>query len=295
MKTRFGAALSLVIALSVSACGGGGAGSNGGAKSPGEDTATEGGGESKPLVAPAPGVKSLEHRSVSLDYELVLARGDAAGGMQAGSWSLEEERSQEVLASEGPAVTKLKVVYGRREAKPLLGVEQTAATAGHTYELERKAGELSLTRADGKDVSAAERDALEAEYAWVGGPSTLAEWLKGGSLAEGKSVEGGSAEARALLGVLSGVDYANAKVSAVSRGKKGNDLSLHVKASLRLTSGETHFDLTLEGPAVVDTTSGWVKSLALAGPVKAGGKYKHKKGLLDVSGKGKAKLDRKAL
>lgn len=292
---RIGTTSSLVILLSVSACGGGG-GAAGPAKNGGAGPSGEEAGEAKPkLVAPAPGTKSLERRSVSLDYELVLALGEAAGGMQAGSWSLEEERSLEVLGSDGPNVTKLKVVYGRREAKPLLGVEQTAATAGHTYDLERKAGELALVREDGKDVSAAERDALDAEYAWVGSPSPLAEWLRGGALPEGKSVEGGSAEARALLGVLSGVDYANAKVSAVSRGKKGSDLALDVKAQLRLSSGETYFDLTLEGPALVDTTTGWVKSLTLAGKVKAGGKYKHKKGLLDVRGKGTAKLERKAL
>ena len=131
------------------------------------------------------------------------------------------------------------------------------------------------------------------DLGWAGNANPLITWLKGGELAEGKSVSGGSTEAQDLLGSLSGIDWPNAKVSVTSRGKSGNTLSLDVSAQLRLTSGQTYFDLDLKGPAKIDLEKGWVSELSLSGDVKAGGHLKHKKGVLNVSGKGTAKLARK--
>lgn len=291
----------LVVSLGLAltqACGGGGAGGSGSGENPGakdptsvkEDEAAAP--AASPGKAPAAGTKALEKRSASLTFDLTLKKGDTAGGMQAGSWSLEEERSLEVLASEGVAVNKLRVTFGKRESKPLLGVELTAATAGHSYVIDAKAGDADIQRADGKEVSGAERDALMSEYAWVGGPSPLSKWLGEAGPAAGKKLEGGSEEARALLGVLAGVDYAGAKVSVTSKGKSGSSLSLEVTAMVTLVSAQTRFDLTLTGPAKVDLQSGWVSELSLKGTAKASGKLQHKKGMLDVTGKGQAELSR---
>jgi hypothetical protein len=202
------------------------------------------------------------------------------------------------LSSKGPSITGLKVLFGKREAKPLLGVELTAATATHTYTLDAKGGgHPSITRNDGGEPSADEKDALMAEFDWVGSPSPLMKWVEGGALADGKTIQGGAAEARALLGVLQGVDYSAAKVSATSKGKGSSGgremLSLDVTANIRLASGPTYFDLELKGPAKIDLKTGWVAELSLSGPAKAGGQMKHKKGTLDVTAsKGTATLKR---
>lgn len=292
LTKRSGLGLVLCAAFAA-ACGGGGSGGGSpGAKDPSSAGGEEPGAAPAPAKAPAAGTKALERRSASLTFDLTLKKGDAAGGMQAGSWSLEEERSLEVLGSEGSAVNKLKVAFGKREAKPLLGVELTAATAGHTYVLESKGGNLDITRPDGKEVSAAERDALRAEYDWVGGPSPIAKWLGEGGPASGKKLEGGPAETRALCGVLQGVDYETSKVSVVSKGKEGTVVSLDVTASMTLVGGKTRFELTLKGPGKVDLATGLVKELTLAGPAKARGTLDHKKGTLDVTGKGEATLKR---
>jgi hypothetical protein len=296
----------ILLMVLATACGGSGAGkgakgandeSGSSGNGAGGDTSAEpetsGGGEpaaGAKIHAPATGTKWLERRAASLDYELTLTKDKAAGGMQAGSWSLDEERSYEVLASDGAKITKLRVVFGKREAKPLLGVELTAATAGHGYVIEVKGGSPTVTRVDGKDVSTEERDALMAEYDWVGGANPLVKWLQGGSLPEGKSVEGGSAETRALLGMLDGMDYTNAKIKATSKGKEGSKLSLDVNVSVRLTSDQTFFDLELHGPASVDLDKGSVSDMTLSGTAKASGHLKHKKGLLTVAGKGNASL-----
>ena len=295
-------AVGLCCAAALVGCGGGGAGHGSGSGKGAESAHDESGGTADgknevaaKLKAPAAGAKWLEQRSASLDFELVLTKDKdkAAGGMQSGSWSLEEERSYEVLASGGGKIEKFRIVFGKREAKPLLGVEQTTATAGHAYVLDGKGGAPNVTRVDGKEASPDERDALMSEYAWVGNGSPLMAWLKGGELADGASVSGGSAEARALLGALSGIDWENAKVSVTSHGRSGSSLALDVSASVRLTSGQTWFDLDLKGPAKVDLDKAWVSELTLAGNVKAGGHLQYKKGLLTVTGTGSAKLARK--
>src|SRR5262245_45862752 len=104
-------------------CGGGNGakGSGGGAKSPdgeGEnadsaggsgDNGKSGGGEPEAkFTAPGAGARALEERAATLEFELTLTRDKAAGGMQAGKWSLDEQRSYEVLSSKGPAITGLK-------------------------------------------------------------------------------------------------------------------------------------------------------------------------------------------
>jgi hypothetical protein len=216
--------------------------------------------------------------------------------MQAGSWSIEEERSYEVLDADQSSVTKLSLAYGRREAKALLGVEETAATAAHSYTLASKGGDVEITPTKAKDVKQEERDAINGEYDWIGKPSPLLTWLDNGNLADGKKKEGGAAEARALLGVVPASDASASKVTVTSRGKSKGDrpaLELEVEAEVKIVSGETTFDLSLKGPAKIDLETGWVSELALKGSAKAGGKLKHKKGMLDVSGTAKAVLERK--
>lgn len=287
----------LGLALGFTACGGGatpgkpakGAERGGGSA---ESESADGSSATRAVEGATAGDKALEKRSASLTFDLTLKKGDAAGGMQAGSWSLEEERSLQVLAADGGKVTKLEIAFGKRESKPLLGVELTTATAGHTYVIESKGEAPSVSRADGKPITGAERDALMTEYDWVGGPTPLAKWL--GPATSGKTLTGGPAEARALLGVLAGVDYTNSKVSATPKGKGGGSIELDVTATLRLTGGQTFFDFELKGTAKVDAKTGLVSELSLEGPVRASGKLEHKKGMLDVTGTGKASLSRSA-
>ncbi len=299
--------VSLCFAL-VTACGSGGSGKKpvtADDKSASSDSGDEGGGDTTDsasgapaklkLKAPKVGTKALEKRFISLDFELTLTRDKAAGGMQAGSWSIEEERGYEVQASEGEAVTKLGLVFGRREAKALLGVEQTAATAGHSYVLESSGGTPTITPTKAKDLKPDERDAINAEYDWIGQPNPLLVWLDGGKLKAGKKREGGAAEARALLGVVPSSEPDQSKVTVTSRGPVDGErpaLGLDVEAHVRIVSGETTFDLSLKGPAKIDLETGWVQSLDLSGTAKAGGRLKHKKGMLDVSGTAKAALRR---
>lgn len=292
------------------ACGGGGGNGKGassgedGTESGGDGTQSGGDGENggssaaADVKAPKVGTKALERRFVSLDFELTLTKekDKAAGGMQAGSWSIEEERSYEVLEADKSSVTKLSLAYGRREAKALLGVEETAATAAHSYTVASKGGELEITPTKAKDIKAEERDAVTGEYDWVGKPSPLLAWLDNGELGDGKKKEGGATEARALLGVVPASDAGAGKVTVTSRGRTKGDrpaLQVDVEAEIKIVSGETVFDVSLKGPGRIDLETGWVSELSLKGSAKASGRLKHKKGMLEVSGTAKAVLERK--
>lgn len=296
-----------MAAATATACGGNAPGAKSGDDATGESG--EGGGEgsaeaagsgassAKNVTAPPVGTKALEERFVSLDFELVLSKGDdkTAGGMQSGSWSIREQRSYEALSTKGAAIDKLKIVFGDREAKALLGVEQNAVTAGKTYVLDATKGAIAVTTASGGAASGEERDALSAEYDWVGEPSPLLVWLRGGALKAGEKLEGGAKQARALLGVIPAAEPGKTTVTVTSRGKTDGarpTLGLDVEAKARIVSGETVFDVTFTGPAEVDLKTGWVAKLDLSANAKASGKVKHKKGPLNVSGKATGKLTR---
>jgi hypothetical protein len=239
----------------------------------------------------------LESRRIEMDFELTLLKGEAPAGIQSGSWSLEEERTLEVVESKAQAITKLAITYGRRDAKPLLGIERTAATAGKSYVLEAGASEPSVLRADGAKPSDDERTALLTEYRWVGQPAPLIALLSERRLAPGAQIEASAEAKRAIVGEISGIDPASADLALTfesmrSGGRK--QALLRASGVAILDNGDVRFELELAGPVVVDLDTGFLSETELSGKLKATGKVKHKKGLLDARGKGTVRLVRKA-
>jgi hypothetical protein len=243
--------------------------------------------------APAPEVNTLrlENREIAMDFDLTLSKGGAAGGIQSGNWSVYEERSQKILAIEDGVIAKLQVAYGRREAKPLLGVEKPSFTSGKTYFVVPGA----VTLAGEKPAPDKEAKAVLAEYAWVGGPSPLARALAGKTA--GSELDLDVAARRMLVGELPGIDHEKteitAKLVAVEAAKRPR-ASLEVSLKSELDAGDVQFRFELTGPAHVDVITGWVTSMKLAGKVKAEGTVKHKKGSMDATGSGKANITRQA-
>jgi hypothetical protein len=237
----------------------------------------------------------LENRKVQLAFDLTLSRTSAPGGMQSGSWSVDEERSYELLEMDGGQVKKLRVTFGKRSAKPLLGVEDKFATAGKAYFITPEGGSFAAVTKAGEKAGAEEREILD-EYAWVGKWPPLLGWLDGGKLAAGASREGNKKQARALLGDIPSVDHANTRLKVISKGTEDTgrkSLVLDVTADIAVVTGETRFDLALKGPARIDLATGTVAELALSGKVKPSGKIQNKKGTFDVTGKGDASLNRR--
>lgn len=263
------------------------------------------GGNSSAPAAPTPGSASLpapvkmtraiETRFIGMNFDLQLTDKGASAGVQSGSWSIKEVRTMIALGVQGDSIDKLEVTYGRREAKPLLGIEQRSVTQGKSYILTANSGSPNVKNAQGASVSPAEQNALDFEYGYVGGPSPLRSLVASGK--PGSTLQPGVAARRALIGDAPGIDESQSQITATFKGitttpRKVAQLDCTVKAELK--SGEMNFDLDLKGPAEIDLATGWVTSLELTGTVHAHGKEKIKKHLLDAAGHGTAKLTRHA-
>ncbi len=243
---------------------------------------------------PTTTAQALEKRAFKMQFDLELMRDGAPAGMQSGSWSISEERTLAARAVSGDAITKLELIFGRRDAAPLLGLEQPSVTENKTFLVEGSGATPSVTRA-GKPAPDAERDAVLYEYGWVGAASPLVVMLRG---AKPGAVLHPPVEARkALLGDVPGIDEQAMDVQVVykrTRSAGRPDAELAVTAKGPLVSGDMTFNLDLSGPATLDLATGWVTQLTLSGKVKAKGKVKHKKGKLDASGHGSMSITRAA-
>jgi hypothetical protein len=264
------------------------------------------GGNSSAPAAPTPGSASLpapvkmtraiETRFIGMSFDLQLTDKGASAGVQSGSWSIKEERTMIALGVQADSIAKLEVTYGRREAKPLLGIEERSVTQGKSYILMPGDASPDIKTAQGASVSDAEQNALDFEYGYVGGPSPLRLLVASGK--PRSTLQPGVAARRALIGDAPGIDESQAQVTATFKGiattaRKVAQLDCTVKAEL--TSGDMTFDLDLKGPAEIDLATGWVASLDLEGTVHAHGKEKIKKQMLDAAGHGTAKITRHAV
>jgi len=232
-----------------------------------------------------------------MDFALTLIKNGSAAGVQSGNWSFEEERSHRIdTVSEGH-MTGLQVVYGKWDAKPLLGLRYEVPTDGKTYDLKSSSGTVSVSRA-GEALAADEKSAVLSEYGYLGGEPPLLAAMQEAGWKSGADLKVSPAMVFALLGAIPGVDHRKTQLTATYQGEQKDareqaKLELQVKAEL--ASGETTFGLDMKGPATVDRATGFVTSVQLEGTLTPGGKMKVSGKMLDVRGKGSIKFERKAI
>jgi hypothetical protein len=269
---------------------------------PGED-----GAEAKPESANAPasdkttipaGLQLLDRRSLSLDFDLNLLKKGEGKGVQSGSWSFSEERTLRVKTAKKDVITEMQVVYGKWEAKPLLGLTYEMPTDGKTYLLSNDGSNLKIVRGSDTLSGGEEQRAVKAEYGWVGARSPLRQALLDSNLESGAKIGDGRDLAQQILGEIPGADSSQSEVSASVDKIEGSGARkkalLKIEARTKITSAKTSFAIEFSGTAAVDVATGWVVDADLAGTAQASGSVKHpKQGELEVSGKGKVTLTRK--
>jgi hypothetical protein len=244
----------------------------------------------------AEGLQLLDKRSLSLDYAFTLSQKDAGKGIDSGSWSFAEERTMRVKAAKKGVITEMQVVFGKWEAKPLLGLTYESPTNGKTYLLSDKGGSIDIIRGNNEKTSADEQAAIKFEYGWVGTVSPLRLALLDANLKIGTELPKSAVLTQILLGSLPGIDPGQTEVTAVidkvdSGAKK--KVTLKTTAKTRIVSNKTFLDLELSGNTSVDLNTGWVLGSELSGTIKGGGTRTVKKhGELDVAGKGKVTYSR---
>jgi hypothetical protein len=246
----------------------------------------------------AAGLQMLDRRSLTLDFDLNLIKNGQGMGVQSGNWSFSEERTLRVKVAKKDVITELQVVYGKWDAKPLLGLTYEMPTDGKTYLLANNGSHLTITRGASDHVSAGEEQrTIKAEYGWVGERSPLRQALLASKLEPGSNLGKSQELAQLILGEIPGADSSQSELSAtldkVEGGARKKAL-LKIEAKAKVTSNKTFFALELNGTAAVDVATGWVVAADLAGTTQATGSVKHpKKGELEVTGKGKVTLTRK--
>jgi hypothetical protein len=309
---NLGKLLVIPIALSGMACGANAnppasAADTKAAEPAGEDQssapAAAGGDEAKPAAASGSssgaativtGLQTLEKRSAALNFDLNLSKKGTGSGIQHGEWSFSEERTLRVKKAKDNTIQELEVVYGKWEAKPLLGMTYEVPTDGKTYVLSFM-NKLSIARGSEK-VSSAEENAVVSEYGWVGGPAPLHKALIDGKMVPDMHLPGSPQVSAALLGAIPGVDVAHASIMAAFKSVKAQPrqtATLEVAGSFSIKTKKTTFDIDLKGPADVDVATGWVQSMELQGTATISGQTEvPKKGTMDVEGKGKVTISR---
>ena len=254
----------------------------------GETPRTKSGKELPPV-----GTQNLDTRSLSMEFGLTLLSKGNAAGVQTGNWSFEEERTHRVKALGSNGVDELEVVYGKWDAKPLLGLVYEVPTDGKTYLIKAGDDEASVTRSHDAPMTSDELEAVLGEYGYVGElPPTLTAI---DASENGSNVEVSPAFIRSIIGAIPGVKHDESEMTAKFLGigadtRKAAKLELTLICTLR--SGETSFELSLKGPAAVDVVTGWVDSVNLEGTLTPSGKVKVSGKMLDVRGKGTAKYTR---
>jgi hypothetical protein len=241
------------------------------------------------------GLQTLEHRSVSLTYDLNLSQHGQGKGVQSGEWSFEEERTLRVKKAVKDRIMELEVVYGKWEAKPLLGLTYEVPTDGKTY-LVAMGDKLTISRGQNEKLSPAEDKLVNSEYGWVGGPSPLHKALLDARLEPGAKLSSSSQIALTLLGAIPGADVARAGLIATIKSvadKPRKTATLEIGTTFRISSKKTAVDLELKGTGEIDVATGWVQALDLAGTATVSGQTEvPKKGAMDVEGAGKVTLKR---
>jgi len=242
----------------------------------------------------AVGLQTLEKRSASLEFDLNLSKNGAGSGVQHGQWSFSEERTLRVKKAKNGIIQELEVVYGKWEAKPLLGMTYEVPTDGKTY-LVAFVDKLSIMRGTEK-ASSAEEKAVTTEYGWVGNASSLRQAMLDTKMAPDIHLTASPQISAALLGAIPGVDIAHAGIVASVKSVKSQPrqtATLEVAGSFSIKSKKTTFDIELKGPADVDVATGWVQSMDLQGTANITGQTDvPKKGAMDVEGKGKVSISR---
>jgi len=260
-----------------------------------EGSAEAAGGEAVPVLPlPRAGVKDAEHRSLSAEVSITFETVDGStGGISEKGFSLAEDRHVMVEAVGKTAVTKISILYGKRETKGLEGWSPLP-TQNNGYSVEGQGGTPEVLQNGKNPAGEDEAKVVLAEYGYVGGPHPLLLAIERSKGGEAQQLD--AAGQAALLGHNPEITLEKVEVSYGSAGEVGGRSSLSIEVAVQgsLPDGPLRYEFDLTGNAQVDATTGWVTELALAGQLVPTGKVTMKGRELKASGKGKIEMKRTA-
>lgn len=217
-------------------------------------------------------------------FELKQPDGNVAGISDKG-WSFAEDRRVRIEQVGDRAVTKVSILYGKREAKGL-DSWTSLPTEGQGYEVSEDQGVLFAGK---KAASDEENEIVMAEYGYMGKPNPLAVAIyRAKDTGEAQTLS--PAAHRLLIGHIPEIKTKAVTLEHVETNGALSNIKVNFVGSI--PDGELSYEFDLSGQAQVDTPTGWVRQMDLAGEVRATGTITAKGKKLKADGKGEMTFGR---
>jgi hypothetical protein len=195
------------------------------------------------------------------------------------------KRTEEILAVDGDAVTKVKATFDSVQS------DRPSAIAGKTFIVESKNGKLEVRDPQGNTASAADARDVERHLKNVGKPDPMLTALPPAGVAPGQRVDG---VARAISEQLKegGDGMSVSDVVVTFKEQRGDTGVFDVALKLTKDDGAMKMEIAVKGDAWVSTKTSWPTKMDLSGPLTiAGGQAAKTEG----SGKMTMKMEAKSL
>ena len=184
-----------------------------------------------------------------------------------------ETKSEELLAVNGDAATKLKVVFAEKTERVQEGqkpeTKRASPVAGKTYVVEAKEGKISVTDENGKSVSPVEAAILQKSYKYLGKPDPLSTLMPSHPIRVGDKVDELADALRQSIGKSAG-DMAVGRVAVTLTDVHDDEGIFAVSMELSKAEGPMKFVIEQKGIMRVRRADSLLASVSLAGPVGVG-------------------------
>ena len=205
-----------------------------------------------------------------------------------------ETKTEQILAVNGDAVTKLQVTFvekvqTNKQGKDVVATNKRSPLSGRTFVLESKNGKLVATDLFGAPVPSADALLLEKSYKSLGKPDPVLAAMPARPLKSGDKVDELGKAIRERMNGAGGMTVTNVVVSL--REQKDDEGIFDVTMELTKADGPIKFVVDLKGDMHVRLDDSRTTSLNLAGPVGVGANEADKgKSKMQVDGTGSMEL-----
>jgi hypothetical protein len=208
-----------------------------------------------------------------------------------------ETRQEEVLAVQGEAVTKVKVVFVEKTASiKEEGKERKrpSPVAGKTYVVEAKDGKITVLLDGDRPAPAMQAKVVKDAYETLGKVDPLYAGVPRRPLKPGDKVEE-LAKAMKEFVLIRAKEMEVSNVSVVFQGTKDGEGVFDAEMSLAAVEKPMRFDMKLKGQARMGLTTGQPSATILKGPLSVGSTEGDAKMKISGAGNVEMKMERRKL
>ncbi len=245
----------------------------------------------------APGVGTRQQERFAMHMTLTINVDPTGSGKPRTSQvetSEAETKTEQLLAVNGDAVTKLQVTFAEKVETNKQGTDTVATNkrsplSGRTFVVEAKNGKVVATDLFGKPASPSDAALLEKSYKSLGKPDPVLAAMPARPMKSGDKVDELSKAIRERMSGAGGMSVTN--VAVTLREQKDEEGIFDVTMELTKADGPIKFVVDLKGDMHVRLDDSRTTVLNLSGPVGVGANDADKgKSKMQVDGTGKMEI-----